>query len=785
MRNGLPLCQKGKSELNNEKLAVQNKRPLLSVKPKIRNLPHHALRFAIAFILSCAKVLGGLSPFGTAFASALSLTYFAPSAILGASLGYAASNGLGIFVKYTVSSLLVLAAVRTFSKIKSPFPEWLSPCVSFTVMLVMSAAFGFIGNESVDAAILCFADAFICAAGTYFFRKASGTPSLRLDFVKSSDVTHTVSVIVLLAAMIITLCPVRIFRMISIGRILALMCVIVFSYKGGVIAGTSVGICFGLAIDASFGLFWFTGAYGLVGLVGGALSKQSKALFILSAVLVNAALAVTSLGTRVSPACLYEMFIVSVLFVLIPNSLLNKLEAYLPSSVSSLGQMRSRQYITVKLKKASEAFEMLFNTVCTASGANKNDSDIAAIFDRTAEKICRTCRLSSVCWVSDYQTTLNALNSISSEMLQKVKMSVDDLPDYFRSSCCDAYGFIDALNEELRGYAYRKQYKARLLNSQKAAFGQYEDIAGILSDFSAQLEHESICEPLLENRLKKYLISLGIAGDVAVYRGARGRLRAEISKEASSKLRKRRNYLAELAGILGAKIICGDEADGFDTYFSAEPYSASVGIASIGKHHSAASGDRGAYFKTDAGLLHVILSDGMGSGKEAEKYSKQAVSILESFLGAGVAADSAMRILNDLMLLKNQDDTDCCTIDLISIDLFTGKSEMFKYGAAASYLKTREEVSRMTGKSLACGLGYPPEDSPDRFDVKLSDGCFAVMVSDGVTSDGQDTWIFDLLHKFSGTDPRELAKLIVQTAQKRYGEDDDMTALVVHFEKRV
>ena len=44
------------------------------------------------------------------------------------------------------------------------------------------------------------------------------------------------------------------------------------------------------------------------------------------------------------------------------------------------------------------------------------------------------------------------------------------------------------------------------------------------------------------------------------------------------------------------------------------------------------SGDRGTYFKTDAGVLCVILSDGMGTGEDAAAESVEAVQILERFL---------------------------------------------------------------------------------------------------------------------------------------------------------
>ena len=65
------------------------------------------------------------------------------------------------------------------------------------------------------------------------------------------------------------------------------------------------------------------------------------------------------------------------------------------------------------------------------------------------------------------------------------------------------------------------------------------------------------------------------------------------------------------------------------TLLEAEPLAVSVGIAALKKRGERVSGDRGTYFKTDSGVLCVILADGMGCGDEAAKDSGQVVDILE------------------------------------------------------------------------------------------------------------------------------------------------------------
>lgn len=55
------------------------------------------------------------------------------------------------------------------------------------------------------------------------------------------------------------------------------------------------------------------------------------------------------------------------------------------------------------------------------------------------------------------------------------------------------------------------------------------------------------------------------------------------------------------------------------TLLEAEPLAVSVGIAALKKRGEKVSGDRGSYFKTDSGVLCVILSDGMGTGQRGRQ----------------------------------------------------------------------------------------------------------------------------------------------------------------------
>ena len=159
-------------------------------------------------------------------------------------------------------------------------------------------------------------------------------------------------------------------------------------------------------------------------------------------------------------------------------------------------------------------------------------------------------------------------------------------------------------------------------------------------------------------------------------------------------------------------------------------------------------------------MLCVILSDGMGTGSEAAKESAEIVGILEKFLRSGADPAVAMKLLNSVMLLRGGDDSwGYATVDLMCVDLFSGETCFYKYGAAPSYVMNSGRIRRIKGETLAAGLNLGDGEAPDLVRMRLRPGSTAVIASDGVIVDEDDGWLKTLLQK-SGEDMKSLAKAI-------------------------
>ena len=272
----------------------------------------------------------------------------------------------------------------------------------------------------------------------------------------------------------------------------------------------------------------------------------------------------------------------------------------------------------------------------------------------------------------------------------------------------------------------------------------------------------------------------------AFFRDAGGRPRAVIESGSLSALTKDAAWLDRLSAVLGVRLCTPvDNPAGRITLLEAEPLCASVGIAAMKKEGESVSGDRGTYFKTDAGALCVILSDGMGTGEDAAGESVQAVEILERFLRSGVDPAVAMKVLNSVMLLRSGDEWGFATVDLMYIDLFSGETSFYKYGAAPSYVRCGKSVRRIDCESLAAGLSVGEGVKPDTVRMVLHPGNVAVIASDGVISGPDDTWLRTMLTaEEDPADMKSLARRVLRAAAEQEGGTDDMTVLAVRVDAR-
>lgn len=443
--------------------------------------------------------------------------------------------------------------------------------------------------------------------------------------------------------------------------------------------------------------------------------------------------------------------------------------------------LRAQRLVQQKLERTAQAFKTLCDSLRSAFRGPDNDNDISTVFDRAAGRQCRTCTLRDRCWKTDYNTTFNALNDATPAMVERGRAEKGDFPRHFADRCIHFPDFVAAVNEELTALFYRRQYNARVRESRAAVCRQYAQLSDLLGEAAAELSRELTPDVVGDRRLRQKLAEWKLDARAAVYRDGRGLFRVEAEGPQCSALA-RPSRLNEVSALLGVPLRVELEGEDAISLIQQEPLMAVAGVAARKKTGETVSGDAGTYFKRHDGKLYLLLCDGMGSGPDANRESTLAVRLLEQLIQAGVEAPRALTTLSSALALRGEETGGFTTVDLLQLDLFTGEGELFKLGAAPTYVKKGGEVQRLSGRSLPAGLAEGESGALDRFSLRLVPGDCVLMISDGVCPGPEDGWLRQRLSQFDGRSPKDLARELVTRDWK--DATDDRTALVIRVERR-
>lgn len=195
-------------------------------------------------------------------------------------------------------------------------------------------------------------------------------------------------------------------------------------------------------------------------------------------------------------------------------------------------------------------------------------------------------------------------------------------------------------------------------------------------------------------------------------------------------------------------------------------------ITVYGNRQEQDNGDRCLRFAGVGKKYYVLLCDGMGTGLGAVQEGKTAAGLLHRMLSAGYPAEYALRSLNSLCALRDR--AGAVTVDLAELMLDSGKVNLYKWGAAPSYLTTKFGAEKIGVASPPPGLSVMEEQ--ERVErASLRRGEWLVMVSDGI---GEREAMRCCMEMGDGS-PGELAAGILACGQ--LGNQDDATVVIVRL----
>ena len=625
----------------------------------------------------------------------------------------------------------------------------------------------------------------LVAASAYFYRIA-------LSVWKGNEVDAELSgrqlvcLFILGCTLLMALSRVTMGEQLSLGCAAAAVACMVCAWKGGIGTGAAVGVCAGLSMDLALGQApWYTTAFGFSALLTGVFRKQGKLFAALTFVLTNGILVLWGLDSVPGLNILYEVFVASVIFLMLPDALLRRISALLVREEVTRAGMdeRVRQYGQKRLEATAHAFRELYDALrISFRRVAPNNADCSGIFHRAANRVCVLCALRDHCWQREYPATMNALNDGLPAMVKRGKGEIEDFPLHFRTRCLNFPLLLATANEELTALRYRRQFQSKAREGRESVCRQYGLFARSLDEMVRQMEFEPMRDPLKEKRMRQRLSALGLCAVCAVWYDRAGHLLLEVCGQELEPL-KSEEERARLARLMGVPLTGPEESERDKLLWrQVEPLMVVAGVAARKKEGQTVSGDAGAWFKTEEGGLYVLLCDGMGSGLEARRESTLAIDLLEKFLRSGMDPEEAMNTLNGALALRYEEEG-FTTIDLFYLDLYTGEAGFYKLGAAASYVRRKGNVTRVTCNALPAGLMVGDNTGADVSRLRLEPGDSVVLISDGVSGE-EDGWVKTALAEYDGADPKSLAAALMEGSAQCQGATDDRTAVVLTVKER-
>ena len=184
-------------------------------------------------------------------------------------------------------------------------------------------------------------------------------------------------------------------------------------------------------------------------------------------------------------------------------------------------------------------------------------------------------------------------------------------------------------------------------------------------------------------------------------------------------------------------------------------------------------GDSFQSFFDGMGNFYVVMCDGMGTGFSASVSGNMSSKVISNMIRSGINPKTAISISNSFLISKSDDET-LSTVDIFSINLFSGESSFIKAGSASSFIKKGNEVVKVSSDTFPIGILTNFNISTTY--CKLTKNDIVLVMSDGITDTGEE-WIENLIR--NEINIVNLNDKILKTARSLRENDDDITSILI------
>lgn len=763
------------------------------------------LMFAASFLLGRVSLFQGTMPFGIAFfAAASGRTLNKILMAMAVLAGMITGGAVGEMVTATtfISIFLVLNRILKGVKVKEHYKLAVIGLISALIpRMYMVYLKGFL---LYDLLMAIFYSGFIFSL-VFIFRNSGVLVEGRKKKIYSSE--EIISIAVLAALVLAGVSDIS-FLGFTLTNVLGILAILIFSTKLGPGVGAAVGIIVGLVVNMSNPGTppVIISSYAFCGLLTGVFKNLGKVGACIGFIIANALLTLHINGSTEVLIHIKDIAVASMVFIFIPQKVMENTFGFLDRGSRIVNDKisyseRIKELTVNRLNNFALAFSEISKTFNEISQTKivTNKQDISSLFDRVAEKVCKDCSLCMYCWDRNFYNTYQVMFKIVEALERKGWVDERDIPKCFIEKCEHVVEFVKQINNIYELFKVDMVWKNKVEESRGLVSQQLDGLSRVISNLALEIDTDIKFKRELEDELFLELEMSGVkVKDVVAYENKWKKVEVDIfHKECKGKNKCIDIIENKASQVLGKKMIKDKSECSYNhktnicnlKLIEEEVLSITTGVARMSKYEGEVCGDNYTFMNTGDGKYILVLSDGMGSGQKASNQSSAAISLLEQFIETGFDKDTAIKLINSILVLKSDEDS-FATIDLSAVDLYNGKVEFVKIGAVPTFIKKSEKVEVVKSVSLPAGILSNIET--ELICKNVGNGDFIIMMSDGIidsfAKEGKgERAIIKYIDDVRSINPQEIADSILNKALSNCGRKpiDDMTVMVAKVWKRV
>lgn len=450
-----------------------------------------------------------------------------------------------------------------------------------------------------------------------------------------------------------------------------------------------------------------------------------------------------------------------------------------------------------QMERYAHSFQKLADTFYSLPYRKEHlsNGEMMEIMDAMQGQICVRCTKNTSCWELCYHLTKQQACELLQVYEEGEAEKIDQVQSEWLIHCVNGAKFL----ELLKTYFFRSKqeliWNNKLIENRLAVAEQLNEVAHIMQRTADDIYSISTVPENLEMQAfrllrKKHVVVKKIwmlekpSDKIKLYLTLRCEKGQCVTLHEVAKVLSQICQVKMMAVQEGRTLLHADYATVL--FIEDVNYRVLYGVARVTRDQEKISGDSYACAESDETFI-MCLSDGMGSGLDANRESETVVELMEEYIASGFSKETAARMINSALVLQRNDGM-FSTVDLCSVNLYSGVCDFLKAGACTTFIKRDQWVEAISSTSIAAGLTQQLDY--DTATKKVYDGDFIIMVTDGVMDalpiSREEEVMKEIILGLHSTTPKELGRSILEHVMSycEYAARDDMTVLVAGIWKK-